>query len=157
MMVGYGWCVLRSSREPYRDATLEMALAMDEDVKAADRRLWESFRTWMADHDEFFIKWTLHEELNNHNGILLFCVSRNHRASRVWDMLQWIAETGPGSYGLFYVLDDEDQVGNPHYGRGLIDFSNEFRVHRIANGTITEHADPFLSPIIPTLDPSEIA
>jgi hypothetical protein len=72
-------------------------------------------------------------------------------------MMTWIAENGPGSYGLFYVHDDEDLIEVKYYGRGEQDFSNEFRVHRIANGQVTELADPFLSPIVPTLNPSDLA
>ena len=111
----------------------------------------------MTSHSECYIKWELHEHLNNHHGILMFCVSRNHRESNVWDMLQWIANHGAGSYGLFYVHDDEDQIGNTRYDRGANDFSNAFRVHRIANGCVTELPDPFISPIVPTLNPSDLA
>ena len=157
MLVGYGWCVLRSSREVYRTADIDSVDTIDDQVDAADRELWAHFRQWMATHDECYIKWDLHEHLNNHRGILMFCVSRNHRASHVWGMIQWIAEHGTGSYGLLYVHDDEDQIGNPHYGRGADDFSNAFRVHRISNGCVTEMSDPFLSPIVPTLNPSDLA
>jgi hypothetical protein len=87
----------------------------------------------------------------------MFCVARNHRASAVWDMLQWIATNGTGSYGLFYVHDDEDRLGNVDYGRGAEDFSNMFRVHRLANGLVEELPDPFLSPIVPRLNPSDLA
>ncbi len=138
MLVGYGWCVLRSSREPYRAANIDSVDEIDDVIDAADRNLWSRFRQWMASNDECYIKWDLHEELNNHRGILMFCVSRNHRSSFVWEMIQWIAENGGGSYGLIYVHDDEDQVGNMNYGRGTEDFSNVFRVHRIANGVVTE-------------------
>jgi hypothetical protein len=156
-MVGYGWCVLRSSREDYRGANINDVDEIDDLVDAADTELWSRFRKWMASNDESYIKWALHEQLNNRRGILMFCVSRNHRASSVWDMVQWIAEQGTGSYGLFYVHDDEDQIGNINYDRGTEDFSNVFRVHRIANGVVTEMSDPFLSPIVPTLNPSNLA
>lgn len=157
MLVGYGWCVIRSSREPYRTADIDSVDNIDNDVNAADRELWGKFRQWMATHAECYIKWDLHEHLNNHHGILIFCVSRNHRASSVWDMINWIANHGTGSYGLLYVHDDEDQIGNSRYNRGTHDFSNVFRVHRILNGRITEMSDPFFSPIVPTLNPSDLA
>lgn len=157
MLVGYGWCVIRSSREPYRDADIDSVDEIDDAVDAADSALWVQFRQWMESNGECFIKWDLHEQLNNHRGILIFCVSRNHRSSSVWDMIRWIAEHGSGSYGLFYVHDDEDKAGNDTYGRGIDDFSNVFRVHRIANGIVTEMSDPFLSPIVPTLNPSDLA
>ena len=68
--------------------------------------------------------------------------------------MEWVATNGPGSYGLVYVHDDEDNAGNTDYGRGLMDFTNVFRVWRICNGELTELADPFLSPIVPTVTPS---
>ena len=157
MLVGYGWCVLRVSRKPYRNAHIDSIDELDDSIVASDRNLWTLFRQWMATNKDCYIKWELHEQLNNHSGILMFCVSRNHRASSVWDMLHWIAENGDGSYGLFFVHDDEDQIGNMNYGRGTEDFSNVFRVHRIANGLVAELPDPFLSPIVPTLNPSDLA
>jgi hypothetical protein len=157
MLVGYGWCVLRSSRDQYRAADIDSVDRIDDQVVSADRELWSQFRQWMATHDECYIKWDLHECLNNHHGILMFCVSRNHRASLVWNMVHWIADHGAGSYGLLYVHDDEDAIGNTDYGRGTDDFSNAFRVHRILNGRVTEMSDPFFSPIVPTLNPRDLA
>jgi Immunity protein 7 len=157
MLLGFGWCVLRTSREAYRNADLESVDDIDEMVDIADRRLWDSYRQWMGTIDEPWLKWEFYESLNNHQGLLQFCVSRNHRSSNVWDMLNWIVEHGPGSFGLFYVHDDEDGIGNQWYGRGTADYSNVFRVHRLANGSVTELADPFLSPIIPFLNPDKLA
>lgn len=157
MLAGYGWCVLRSSREPYQTATVETVEVVDDQVRMADKALWAAFRLWIAAHGEDFLKWTLHEHLNNHSGILQYCVSRNHRSSCVWDMIEWIAENGPGSYGLLYVHDDEDGPANTAYQRGMNDFTNAFHVHRVANGKITELDDPFLSPIVSTIDPTELA
>ena len=157
MLVGYGWCVLRSSRDPYRGATVTSVDAIDDSVDAADRQLWDDFRRWMASQEEPFIKWALHEQNNNHRGVLIYCVSRNHRSSAVWDMLKWIARNGSGSYGLLFVHDDEDLIDNHSYGRGNVDHSNVFRVHRIANGQLSEMSDPFFGPIVPNLHPSELA
>ena len=44
MLVGYGWCVLRSSREPYRTSDLESLDRIDDEVDGADRELWAQFR-----------------------------------------------------------------------------------------------------------------
>jgi hypothetical protein len=57
------------------------------------------------------------------------------------DMFHYFAQVAPGSYGLLYTRDDEDP-----------DHDNEFRVYVLARGTLTEHADPFLSPIMPTVE-----
>jgi hypothetical protein len=159
MLAGYGWCVLRASREAYRNvAPLGDAIDRLDDLSAkADAELWAAFRKWMQDHATAELRWTLHEHHGNDSGILLYCVSRNHRASCVWDMLAWIAEHGPGSYGLLYVHDDEDLIDFKSYGRGRCDYSGVFRVHRIANGHLDELDDPFLSPRFPKINPSEYA
>lgn len=54
----------------------------------------------------------------------------------------------PDSYGLLYVHDDEDNK------RGS-DYSNEFRVWRLARGACEETTDPFLSPYFPTVEVPE--
>ena len=161
MFSGYGWCVLRSSREFYRSAAISDVDAIDDAVDAADRELWAAFSDWCAANPHPMFRTYFHETINFQNGILMFCISRNHRSAPVWDMLQWIATNGPGSYGLFYAQDDEDSHDVDHdpkrYSRFEppvnYDFTNVFRVHRIANGTVTEMEDPFFGPISPNIDP----
>ena len=51
-----------------------------------------------------------------------------------------VGKLAPGPYGLLYVHDDE----NPEHALN-------FRVFRLIRGTVTEHADHLLSPVIPTL------
>lgn len=68
----------------------------------------------------------------------------NHRGLHGGDVEALFAAVGalaPGSYGLLYVRDDESA-----------DHANEFRVFRMARGRVTEHADPFLSPCVPTVE-----
>lgn len=68
----------------------------------------------------------------------------NHRGGHGTASIQLLRDIGraaPGSYGLLYTLDDEHPVHD-----------NEFRVYRSARGEVTEHADPFLSPAIPTIE-----
>jgi hypothetical protein len=154
MLLGFGWCVLRSSRELCQSDSVESVYILDERTQKTDEDLWASFRQWMSANEDPWLKWQLFEALNNHHGLLQFCISRNHRSTKTWEMLKWIASNGPDSYGLFYVHDDEDDVGVEGYGRGTTSFSNEFRVHRILKGEIAEFPDPFLSPIVPTIDPS---
>ena len=62
---------------------------------------------------------------------------------RLTEVLEWIAEALPGSYGLVYSRDDE-----------LLNESdaNTFHVQVVARGAVTSHSDPFLSPIIPTIE-----
>ncbi|MBP2323274.1 hypothetical protein JOF56_003659 [Kibdelosporangium banguiense] len=64
-------------------------------------------------------------------------------AATVDDVLAFLAEHLPGSYGLMYERDDE--MTEPPGG-------NAFRVRRLARGVVTEHDDPFLSPANPTIE-----
>ena len=57
-------------------------------------------------------------------------------------ILKWVAENGPGSYGLLYVRDDDDRKRDKNYG-------NEFRVWVLKRGNVYEMDDPFLSPFVP--------
>lgn len=127
---------------------------MEAGIDRADEELWSSFRSWMQANSSPWLLWSLHEQHNNHAGLLHVALSRNHRSSPFWGMLKWIADNGPGSYGLFYVHDDEDVVDHSRHGRGIVeDYDNVFRVHRIMNGTVTEVDDPFFGPIVPSLEP----
>ena len=75
----------------------------------------------------------------------------NHRSNYIIELFQWVAEHASGSYGLLYVRDDEDDSRNGN-------FSNEFRVWRLCRGRLTECDDPFLSPVIPTIeDPYDLS
>lgn len=103
------------------------------------------------------IAWSLTDQLNNHSGLLQFSVSKNHRSTPMWDMLNWLCSRSDGVYGLVYVHDDEDLLGMHHYGRGDKDNSNEFRVWRLLKGQLQEFDDPFLSPIVPTILPNFMA
>jgi hypothetical protein len=66
---------------------------------------------------------------------------RNHRQPGPPELLRWIGEKYPLSYGLLYVHDDEHPAQN-----------NEFVVYRLAHGRVTEFADCLLSPFEPTVD-----
>jgi hypothetical protein len=153
-MLGFGWCHLRSSRDPLRDASLDAIQLIDSSIDQADEVLWMSFRGWMATNAEPFLQWQFHEHLNNDHGLLTYCVSRNHRGSGVWAMLNWIAENGSGSYGLFYCHDDEDTMERSRFGRQVpMDYDNVFQVHRLLNGRLTELNDPFFGMIEGNIDP----
>jgi hypothetical protein len=56
------------------------------------------------------------------------------------EILQTIGVIAPGSYGLLYIYNDE----NEHQ-------TNEFRAFVLARGNVKEKDDPFLSPIIPII------
>jgi hypothetical protein len=99
----------------------------------------------IADATDDFCVFEIHYTCNalrylNVHGI------RNHRYQPVIDLFQWIADHLSACYGLLYVRDDEDRV------RVGQDFTNCFRVWRLARGQLTEQADPFLSPCVPTIE-----
>jgi hypothetical protein len=83
-------------------------------------------------------------KLVNYHWVLQCSVSHNHKADtdeRLRQVLRWIVEHLPGSYGLAYIMDDED----PEY-------RNLFRVLVVARGHVMERVDPFLSPRVPTVE-----
>lgn len=79
-----------------------------------------------------------------HNGadFLSWHGEHNHRGD-AWPerLLRSIGEAAPGSYGLLYVLDDEDPTND-----------NRFRVLALRRGDIVEASDELLSPFIPTCE-----
>lgn len=155
MMLGFGWIHLRTSLMPIAQARSDDELFdIEQAIAHADNRMWREFRFWMGAIEEPQLKWNLVEECRWSGGLLTFTVVRNHRASYVWDMLEWIAQHAQGSYGLYYCHDDEDHRGATRYGRtNTEDYGNVFRVHRILNGKISEHIDPFFGPVIGGVEP----
>jgi hypothetical protein len=82
-------------------------------------------------------------KLVTQNGIttLLMSGQHNHQADYVLEIYVWLGQTAPGSYGLLYISDDEDESA-----------SGVFTVYVMRRGEVTEQADPFLSPRIPTIE-----
>ena len=153
-MLGFGWCHLQTSRERLRNASLDDVNGIDDEIDRADVAMFAAFREWMGRQDDPFLVWTLLEQHNNHYGLLTYSLSRNHRSSLVWDMLNWIVKNAPGSYGLFYCHDDEDTMDRNAYDRQPpMDYDNVFRVHRIKNGKLEELADPFFGLVEGDLEP----
>ena len=71
MIIGIGWCVLRTSRSAYAETVGEPAISdMNEAVREADAALWAGFREWMTANSSPMFLWTLHEQHNNHKGVL---------------------------------------------------------------------------------------
>ncbi|XRQ03334.1 Imm7 family immunity protein [Actinomadura welshii] len=58
----------------------------------------------------------------------------------VIDLFRFIGKVAPGSYGVLYMHDDEGA------------HANEFRVLVLRRGAVSEQADPFLSPVVPTIE-----
>ncbi len=70
----------------------------------------------------------------------------NHKPIGDYDpvaFFEYIATIAPGSYGILYVIDDEDMVD---------DNDNKFKAYVLAHGQLTEREDLFLSPFVPTVE-----
>ena len=142
MLLVQGWCILQADNPA--------GSSLDQIIHA-DQALFDSFRRWAAENESPFLDWRLVDYLNNHTGLLSFMASRNHRASMVWDMLDWVATASARSFGVVYVFDDEDVPERTGYRRTEVDYSNVFRVHVVRDGQVTEQSDPFLGPVHPHL------
>src|SRR3954453_7046207 len=88
-------------------------------------------------------KWQLLNLNGTHYVTVSGLVNRmRFEAKNVSQLLAFLAETLPGSYGLLYERGAEMP---PPAGR------DSFRVRVLARGALNEQLDPFLSPIIPTI------
>jgi hypothetical protein len=106
---------------------------LDDIIKRIKKRILELEGT-----NEFY-------DLRQLNGAyhLTIMADHNHRDEKIIDFFRWIADISVGSFGLLYVLDDEDIKRNNE---------NKFKVWRMKKGQIDELDDPFLSPCNPTIE-----
>ena len=126
----HGWAVVTSG-------TYEIDTEADASLLAALGKQIDLVRTTN-------IKIHLDVGLNGDLHILSVADHKNHRYEPIIDLFRWLADGSNGSYGLLYVLDDEDfQSG---------DYAEEFRVWRLARGVLEERSDPFLSPPVPVVE-----
>jgi immunity protein 7 of polymorphic toxin system len=77
----------------------------------------------------------------NGNDTFLMSGLHNHFALYVLELFKWIGQTAPGSYGLLYISDEEDQYD-----------SQNFQVYVMRKGTVSRQKDCFLSPRIPVIE-----
>ena len=82
-------------------------------------------------------------KLVTHNGISTFLLSgqHNHFADYILEIFNWLGQHAPGSYGLLYISDDEDETA-----------SNFFKVYIMRKGQVTQQADSFFSPKMPLIE-----
>jgi len=108
--------------------------ALFEHLKGEVEKLDESVRSCFFFNDGF-------------NGMWSVAVTGqfNHRRDAIMDMYRWLADHGPGSYGLLFVRDDEDPRSSEFY---------EWRVWRLSRGKLHEFDDLYISPHFPTLEGS---
>lgn len=133
----HGWATIRVDERD--DPDMDVVRGREE---AAIARL----RATMREADDEFSLFDL-RRTSNELIVLSAHGLRNHQYEPVIELFRWVAAELPFSYGLLYVNDDEDtRRGGDH--------ANEFRVWRLARGEFGEFADSFLSPYIPTVEPS---
>ncbi len=144
MFVAMGWLKIQSSYSQYVgvDPSSEQADLLDESYSRADQALQETFECWLKENADLWFQWK-NVSINNHDGYYQTFTSRNHSSSVFWDMMDFVAMQSKGSHGLFYTHDCEAVF---HSGGQDYNHTMEYRVWRIFEGKVTEHADPFFSP-----------
>jgi hypothetical protein len=85
------------------------------------------------------------------NGIPLFSIQgcNNHKwggyldgnYNNLLEIFKLIGKIAPGSFGLLYIIDDEEEG-----------FQNECQVFIMKKGVLEKVKDPFFSPLIPTVE-----
>ncbi len=131
----HGWLSLRVDEQDDPDLAI-----LEERLDRAERALLNE----VEKVDDDFSVFELRRAGNALRYLAVHGVT-NHRYSQVIDLFRWAADNLPETYGLLYVWDDEDdREGGDH--------TNAFRVWRVAQGALTEHADPFLSPCVPVIE-----
>ncbi len=148
MMLATGWFVVGVARPGYAGAAIEDLDQLDDVYDAQDEQLWDALESWLNAHADGLFTWRFLRRLNNHRGLLQVLVSRNHRASPVWDLLDWLSQSA-GTYGLLHVHDDEDDRSTKIEGFGSVPNANALKVWCLRRGTLTEHTDTLLSPLDP--------
>lgn len=82
----------------------------------------------------------------NGEGYLQYSLFTNHWSDdckELLDIYDYISKKAIGSYGLLYVLNDEDKTE-----------SNNFVIYKMVRGKVEKVVDNLLSPFIPTVENS---
>lgn len=157
MMLAVGWFIVAVPRQGYKAAGLEDIDRLDDEYDGQDEVLWNALEHWLGEHADGFLQWNFTRHNNNARGLLQVSTSRNHRVSCIWDLLNWLAQSSSGSYGVLHVHDDEDRNRRnvSQGGADTCDHSNEFRIWCLKRGSLCEHADTLLSPLVPAVKDAE--
>jgi immunity protein 7 of polymorphic toxin system len=126
----HGWLVIQAA--PHETPT------EDADVRAAVEFVRQLLTTLGEAPGLRDLRWV------NGRAQVHFGGYANHRPGEFEDLLtglHGLVAQATGTYGLLHYRDDEAS------GR-----QNEFRVLVARRGTITEHDDPYLSPVIPVIE-----
>lgn len=125
----HGWITLRETSGTSEDTKLEETVA----------HLQNYIKNLHWEQGLLDVRWV--------NGQLHLALSGfvNHKGEKEQEILSlytYVSNITPGSYGLLYILDDEDSKG----------YDNTFQVYVLARGKINKNTDSFLSPFVPTVE-----
>lgn len=56
---------------------------------------------------------------------------------------EYVGKIAPGSYGILYTRDSDAMINDDY---------NKFNVYALVRGKLIKHEDPFLSPVMPTIE-----
>lgn len=111
------------------------------------REAVEELRGWLAERVAYVTVAVDVHELNGEYFLnLTGLANRRHgrpETDDLEDLLPWLVKRLPGSYGLLFERSD-DMPTPPGAGA--------FRVRALRRGRVSEHLDPFLSPIQPNIE-----
>lgn len=125
----HGWATIRESSSIEEDET-KLDICINQIQNYIDELQWPTgvldLRVVNGEYELWIAGFSNHKPIAEHDPL---------------KVITMIGKLAQGSYGILYVRDSDD---HEQY--------NEFRVHSLIRGNIMEHADPSLSPVIPTLE-----
>lgn len=128
---------------------VEIRESVDEAGESVEKRRegLAAIQQWMHTNRDYMEELSsnalMRGELTNTNGTELVIAfgARNHEnriISKLHELLTFIADVAPGSFGFAYYMD--------------ANYDYTWKVLVLKRGQITEEQDPFFSPMIPTVE-----
>lgn len=125
----HGWITIRETYKVIFEEEDQIGLVIEKIQEYINQLFWFKPKI-RAQNGEYFIDFSL------------FANRVNPQIQEVFELYQYIGKIAEGSYGLIYLYNDEDINGK----------ENQFQVFSLCRGMVNENKDPFLSPIIPTIE-----
>ena len=114
----------------------------DAELRAAHRKVEQELEALSGGTGLVDLRWVNGMSQLHLSG---FLNRRSGEGQDVIDVFCQVGRVAHGSYGVFYMLDDEDPSGK----------NNEFQVLVMRRGDVTQQPDRFLSPCIPAIEDEE--